>query len=201
MVMFFGLTNSPATFQAFMNHILKHLIDEGHVIVYMDNILVFTDTVKEHRHIVHEVLNILEENGLYLKPEKCTFKSPHVDYLGIIVGNGQVKMDPKKVEAVKDWPVPKKKHNMQSFLGFCNFFRRFIQGFSHVARPLSKLTGNVEWSWGSEEFQVFETLKTRIAEDVTLVIPLDNGKFRVEADLSDFANGAVLSQRLMENGD
>ena len=108
-VMFFGLTNSPATFQAFMNHILKPLIDDGHVIVYMDDILVFTNDLKTHREIVHEVLQILEENHLYLKPEKCTFESNYVDYLGIIVGNGTVRMDPKKVEAVKNWPTPQKK--------------------------------------------------------------------------------------------
>ena len=89
-VMFFGLTNSPATFQAFMNHILKPLIDNGHVIVYMDDILVFTDDLKTHREIVHEVLQTLAKNHLYPKPEKCTFESNYVDYLGIIVGNGTV---------------------------------------------------------------------------------------------------------------
>ena len=88
-VMFFGLTNSPATFQAFMNHILKDLVDKGHVIVYMDNILVFTDTIEGHRKIVRQVLDILKANNLYLKPEKCTFETDHIDYLGIIIGNGQ----------------------------------------------------------------------------------------------------------------
>ena len=157
--MFFGLTNSPATFQSFMNHILKKLIDEGHVIVYMDDILIFTETIEEHRRIVREVLKILQDNNLYLKPKKCTFESPHVDYLGIIVGNGSVKMDPRKVQAVKEWPIPTKKRDVQAFLGFCNFFRRFIRGFSGVARPLSKLTGNSEWSWGREQQSAFEELK------------------------------------------
>ena len=150
-VMFFRLTNSPATFQAFMNHILKPLIDEGHVIVYMDDILVFNDDIKEHRKIVNRVLQILEENKLYLKIEKCTFESSYVDYLGVIVGNGTVRMDPTKVEVVTKWPTPEKKQDIQSFLGFCNFFRRFIRGFSEVACPLSRLTGNLEWSWGSAE--------------------------------------------------
>lgn len=195
-VMFFGLTDSPSTFQSFMNHILKPLIDEGHVIVYMDDILVFTEDLSSHRKIVHDVLHILETNGLYLKPEKCTFETSSVDYLGIIVGNGQVRMDPKKVAAVTDWPIPKKKKDVQSFLGFCNFFRRFIRGFSHVARPLSQLTSNKEWSWGKAEQDAFEILKSRITEDVTLAIPLDNGTFRVEADSSDYANGAVLSQQV-----
>ena len=96
-VMFFGLTNSLATFQAFMNHILRDLINAGHVIVYMDDILVFTDTIEDHESIVREVLRILQENNLYLKPEKCNFETDHIDYLGIIVGNGTVCMDQKKV--------------------------------------------------------------------------------------------------------
>ena len=193
-VMFFGLTNSLATFQAFMNHILRDLINAGHVIVYMDDILVFTDTIEDHESIVWEVLRILQENNLYLKPEKCNFETDHIDYLGIIVGNGTVRMDPKKVLVLNTWPTPLKKCDVQSFLGFCNFFRRFIQGFSAVARPLSQLTGNSEWSWGEKEQAAFEELKHRIAEDVTLTIPLDDGKFRIEADSSDYANGAVLSQ-------
>ena len=105
-----------------MNHILKRQIDKGHVIIYMDDILVFTSTVEEHRQIVNEVLGILEQNHLYLKPEKCIFESPYVDYLGIIVGNGTVRMDPKKVQAVSQWPTPEKKQDIQAFLGFCNFF-------------------------------------------------------------------------------
>ena len=154
-----------------MNHILKKQIDEGHVIVYMDDILVFTTSLEEHRRIVHEVLEILQEHKLYLKPEKCTFESPHVDYLGIIIGNGTVRMDPEKVKVVMDWPTPEKKRDVQSFLGFCNFFRRFIRGFSEIARPLSRLTGNSEWSWSTDEQLAFDQLKSRIAEDVTLTIP------------------------------
>ena len=89
--MFFGLTNSPATFQAFMNHILRDLINAGHIIVYMDDILVFTDTIEGHESIVWEVLRILQENNLYLKPEKCNFETNHIDYLGIIVSHGSKK--------------------------------------------------------------------------------------------------------------
>ena len=105
-------------------------------------------------------------------------------------------MDPKKVKAVTKWPTPEKKRDVQSFLGFCNFFRQFIRGFSEVARPLSRLTGNTEQNWNSNEQLSFETLKSRITEDVVLTIPRDIGKFRVEADSSDFANGAVLSQKV-----
>ena len=124
------------------------------------------------------------------------FETDHINYLGIIISNGKACMDPKKLEVVQKWSAPKKKHDVQAFLGFCNFFRRFIRGFSAVARPLSQLTGNAEWKWTEKEQSAFEELKTRIMEDVVLAIPLDNGKFRVEADSSDYANGAVLSQQV-----
>ena len=89
----------------------------------MDDISVFTNTIEDHESIVWEVLHILQENNLYLKPEKCNFKTDHIDYLGIIVSNGTVHMDPKKVAVLSTWPTPLKKHNVQSFLRFCNFFR------------------------------------------------------------------------------
>jgi hypothetical protein len=107
-VMFFGLCNSPATFQSMMNHIFKELIDEGVVVVYMDDILIFTDTLERHRQVTERVLKILEENDLYLKPEKCEFKKEEIEYLGLIIGHNQVQMDKIKVEGVLEWPTPKK---------------------------------------------------------------------------------------------
>ena len=104
--MFFGLTNSPATFQTFMNHVLRELVDEGHVIVYLDDILVFTDTLHEHRRIVRQVLEALRRHKLYLCPEKCSFERETVEYLGTIVGRGEVRMDPAKVDTVTGWPAP-----------------------------------------------------------------------------------------------
>ena len=98
--MFFGLTNSPATFQTMMNDIFKELIDEGVVVVYMDDILIFTESLEEHRKIVQRVLEILRRNNLYLKPEKCLFKQLGVDYLGLILSQGQVAMDPVKIAGV-----------------------------------------------------------------------------------------------------
>ena len=98
--MFFDLTNSPATFQSFMNHIFKHLIDEGHIIIYMDDILIFTDNLQDHRKVVNEVLKRLADNDLYLRPEKCEFEQTKIEYLGLIISEGEVRMDPVKVEAV-----------------------------------------------------------------------------------------------------
>ena len=110
--MFFCPTNSPATFQTFMNHILKDLIDGGYIIVYLDNILVFTGIREEHRKLVQRVLDSLHKHKLYLRLEKCTFKKTTVDYLGTIVGNGELCMDPAKVSMVMDWPVPRNKKDV-----------------------------------------------------------------------------------------
>ena len=104
--MFFGLTNSPATFQTMMNAILQPVILEGHVQVYIDDILVYTSTKEEHRALVQRVLQILKENRLYLKPEKCEFEKDHVDYLGVVVSASGVAMDHEKVKAITDWPIP-----------------------------------------------------------------------------------------------
>jgi hypothetical protein len=144
MVMFFGLCNSPATFQAFMNEIFADLIREGVVKVYMDNILVYMDTIEEHREVNRRVLRILRENKLYLKPEKCEFEKSEIEFLGVIVGNGQVRMDPKKVVVIRDWMIPKTKKDVQTFLGFCNFYRHFIKDFGKIAKPMTLLMGNME---------------------------------------------------------
>ncbi|VDC04529.1 unnamed protein product [Peniophora sp. CBMAI 1063] len=180
LVMFFGLTNSPATFQAMMNTLLKDLIEEGHVIVHLDDILIFTESLDEHRRITRQVLQILCDNHLYLKPEKCSFEQSSIEYLGIIVEEGTFRMDPAKVAAIRDWITPTKKKDVQSFIGLCNFYCRFIQDFSKIARLLHDLTKkDAPWHWGSAQQQAFDALKDKIM---------------VEADASDYAVGAVLSQ-------
>jgi hypothetical protein len=135
LVMFFGLTNSPATFQALMNLIFADLIAKGVVAVYLDDILIYTKTIKEHRKITHEVLRCLEENNLYLRPAKCKFECTEVEYLGMLIRENHVSMDPAKVRAVTDWPAPRNLKEVRGFLGFANFYRRFIEGFACIARP------------------------------------------------------------------
>lgn len=120
-VMFFGLTNSPATFQGFMNEIFKDLISEGHVVIYMYDILIFTENPQQHRIIVRKVLEILRKNGLYLKPEKCFFEQESVEYLGLIIGDGLVHMYPAKVAAVKNWADPKVKEGSSILFGVLQF--------------------------------------------------------------------------------
>ena len=106
LVMFFGLTNSLATFQTMMNNIFKDLIDEGYVVVYMDDILVYTRTIEHHREVVTRVLDMLRKYRLYLKAEKCTFECTTVEYLGLVLSEGRVEMDPVKIAGVRDWPTP-----------------------------------------------------------------------------------------------
>jgi len=195
LVMFFGLTNSPATFQAMMNEIFKDLIEEGVVIVYMDDILIFTETLEEHQKVVQRVLEILKQNHLYLNPEKCLFEKIKISYLGLIISKGQVEMDPVKVEGVKNWPVPKTVKEIQSFLGFINFYRRFIEGFASIAKPLHDLTRkDTPWNWSESCQEAFDSLKMRVTSSPILVFPDDSNPYRVEADSSDYATGAVLSQ-------
>jgi transposase InsO family protein len=199
LVMFFGLTNSPATFQTMMNDIFRDLVMEGVVVVYLDDILIFTETLEEHREVTRRVLALLQEHKLFLKPDKCEFEKTKVEYLGVIVSHNSVEMDPAKVAGVSEWPVPSNKKEVQSFLGFTNFYRRFIRDFSQHARPLFDLTRNdVKWRWTSEEQSAFDSLKSAVTSTPILASPDNSRPFRIEADSSDFATGAVLSQQSPE---
>jgi hypothetical protein len=140
LVMTFGLCNAPATFQTFMSNIFKDLINTGQVVIYLDDILVFTHTTTQLDKLTRQVLQHLERYDLFLKPEKCFFDHTSIEYLGVIITEGQVKMDPAKIDGITNWPTPKTLKNVQAFLGFCNFYRHFIKDFSAVTHPLSDLT-------------------------------------------------------------
>ena len=194
-VMFFGLTNSPATFQRMMDHIFAELIGQGKIIVYMDDILVFSATLEEHRQTVNKVLEILHKHDLFLKPEKCQFEKPSMDFLGMVVGNGELRMDPVKTEAVAKWPTPKNLTEVRSFMQFCNFYRSFIPSFATITVPFNELTKkDVKFVWAARQQSAFDTLKAAIADQVVLMLPVPGAKFRLETDASDYAAGAVLHQ-------
>jgi len=127
--MFFGMTNSPATFQTMMNDIFRNLIVEGIVVVYLDNILIFTKMKEEHERVVRRMLQVLKENKLFLRPEKCKFCKQQIEYLGLVISENEVSMDPVKVAGVREWSTPENKTDVQAFLGFVNFYRRFIWDF------------------------------------------------------------------------
>jgi len=195
LVMFFGLTNSPSTFQTMMNEIFHDLIMEGVVCVYIDDILIYTKTQAEHRRVTRAVLERLRENQLYLRADKCEFEQTRIEYLGLVISDGVIEMDPVKVAGVAEWPVPKNKKDVQSFLGFVNFYRRFIVDFSHHARPLFDLTKKDQaWKWTPEAQDAFDELKRIVTSKPVLAFPNDSLPYRVEADSSDFATGGVLSQ-------
>jgi hypothetical protein len=176
-VMFFGLTNSPATFQTMMDEIFHIKINNGQVIVYIDDVLIFSKTLCEHHAQVCHVMQIFRENKLYLNLNKCAFDERETEYLGVIVGHGQVHMDPVKIAGITDWRTPTDKRQVQSFLGFCNFYRRFIQGYSGTACPLTHLTGNNPWVWESEQQEAFEQIKILITTAPVLAIPTDDDPF------------------------
>jgi len=194
-VMFFGMCNSPSTFQKMMNTIFHELIQSGVVVIYLDDILVFTDTKMEHHKIVREVLEILRKNNLYLQPKKCAFETQEIEYLGLIIKPGKIAMDPAKLNGIKDWPVPKNVKEIQRFRGFANFYRRFIQDFSKICKPLDLLTRkDQKWEWGPEQQKAFEGLKEIFTTAPILLNPDGSQPFTIEADASDFAMGAILSQ-------
>jgi hypothetical protein len=200
LVMMFGLTNSPATFQTMMNDIFRELIDEGSVIIYLDDILIFTGTMDEHRKVVRQVLGVLRTHKLYLRSSKCEFEQLEIEYLGMVIAEGQVKMDPVKLAGVQGWPIPKNTREVLSFVMFVNFYRRFIRGFADITRPLHDLTKkDTPWTWTTKEQTAFEDLKKAVTTAPVLAFPNDSAAYRVEADSSDFATGGVLSQ-VQEDG-
>ena len=193
-VMFFGMTNSPATFQGMMNEILRDMINEGKVAAFVDDVLIGIETEEGHDELMEEVLKRLEENDLYVKPEKCTWKVQKVNFLGVVMGEGKIEMEEDKVAGVLNWPAPKTVRDVRKFLGLANYYRRFVKDFAKIARPLNNLTRKEEkWKWGDEQQGAFEQLKQVFTSRLLLVAPDINKEFRVEADASNFATGGVLS--------
>ena len=135
-VMFFGLMNSPAMFQAMMNELLRDLTNTEKVAVFIDDVIVETETEEGHDELVAEVIKRLEENNLYVKPEKCKWKVRKVDFLGVVIGLEGIKMEKEKIKGILEWPTPKDVKDVQKFLGLANYYRQFIEGFATVARPL-----------------------------------------------------------------
>jgi len=199
LVMFFSLTNSPATFQTMMNELLRDLINTGKVAAFIDNIIVGTDTEEEHKEIVVEVTRRLEENDLYVKPEKYKWKVREVGFLGVVIGLDGIKMEKEKVKGVLDWLTPKYVKYVQKFLGLANYYHQFIQGFASIARPLHDMVKkDRKWEWTEKQEKAFEKLKKRFMQELVLVaLDLDK-KIRMEVDASDYVTGGVLS---MERGD
>jgi hypothetical protein len=173
---------------------------EGVVCVYLDNILIFTKSIEEHRRITRLVLERLREHKLFLRHDKCEFEQTTIEYLGLIISEGEICIDSVKVAGVMEWPIPKSKKEVQSFLGFVNFYCRFIKGFSHHAKPLFELTKkDWKWSWVEAEQEAFDEIKNRITSSPILCFADDSKAFRIEADSLDYATGGVLFQQSSDN--
>ena len=197
LVMFFGLCNSPATFQTMMNDIFHNM---STVIVYIDDILIFMKTEEGHDEIVMEVLCRLKKNDLFVKPEKCFFKVWEVEMLGLIIGPNGIKMDLKKVKVITNWPIPTKVKEVQLFLGLANFYRCFVDNFSKIAKPLHKLMHkDTEWKWTDKCQNTFEKLKNIFILQPVLSIVDTTKPLWIESDTSEYTMGAVLSM-LQDDG-
>ncbi|KAG8819677.1 hypothetical protein FRC17_010364 [Serendipita sp. 399] len=188
-----GLCNAPATFQRFMNTIFSDLLDVS-VIVYLDDILIFSNDPAEHEAAVREVLKRLRKHGLFVKAEKCTFASREVEFLGFICTDEGVKMDDAKVKTIKEWPTPKNVRDIQSFLGFANFYRRFISDYSRITVPLTRLTRkDARWDWSQKCQDSFDSLKRAFTTAPILVHWKPGAQLIVETDASDYAVAGIIS--------
>jgi hypothetical protein len=194
----FGLCNAPATFQAMMNDIFRDHGLNRFVAVYLDDILVYSRTPEEHVEHLRRVLQVLRDNKFFAKPAKCHFNKNELKYLGHIVGAEGIKVDPAKVAAVSDWPVPTSPGDVRSFLGLATYFRRFIQGFSTLARPLHQLTSKAAaigpWQWDDACQAAFDGLKAALCTAPVLAMPNMDRPFEIVSDASVHGTGAVLMQ-------
>ena len=200
-VMFFGLCNSPATFQNMMDHIFAEEIEKGLVIIYMDDILILAENEQELIKNTRKVLKKLKENDLYLKLEKCEFAKTEVEYLGMVVRPEQIGMDDRKTKAIQYWSEPQTVKEVRSFLELGNFYWKFIRKYSDMAKPLNDLLKKDKpFEWTEEAAQAFNELKAKFCEQLILMMPDPSRPFQIEADASKFAIGAVLTQ-LDSNGE
>jgi hypothetical protein len=195
LIMLFSLSNTPATLHALMNEIFCDLLD-SYVIIYLDDILIFSKTKSEHPKHVKEVLCRLQANNLYCNTKKCRFHVTEIDQLGLIVLDKGVQVNQSKVIAVLNWSPPRNVKNVQELLGFVNFYRCFRPNFANIACPMYNLLHKDNpWQLGHPEQAVFEALKAALMSAPLLLQPDVWKPFFIECDMSDYATGAILSQK------
>ena len=191
--MHFGLTNALATFQRFMNSVFLDVLDKF-IVVYLDDILIFSKDPAEHQANVREVLTRLRKYHLYAKAEKCEFSVNTTEFLGFVVSPSGISMAQSKVDAILKWPTPKNLKQVQSFLGFANFYRRFIFNYSDIVVPLTRLTRKgTSWDWHSKADSAFRTLKESFTTAPVLTHWSPDYPMLVETDASDYALAGIIS--------
>ncbi|GKA80959.1 putative reverse transcriptase domain-containing protein [Tanacetum coccineum] len=193
-VMPFGLTNAPAVFMDLMNRVCKPYLDKF-VIVFIDDILIYSKNKKEHEEHLKAILELLKKEELYAKFSKCEFWIPKVQFLGHVIDSQGIHVDPAKIESIKDWASPKTPTEIRQFLGLAGYYRRFIEGFSKIAKPMTKLTQKkVTFEWGDKQEAAFQILKNKLCSAPVLALPQGAENFIVYCDASHKGLGAVLMQ-------
>jgi len=194
LVMPFGLCNAPATFQGLMNKVMEPLIDKC-VSPYMDDLLVYSPNIDQHVKDLRQVLELLRKNKLYANPSKCVFAKDSVEYLGHVVTDKGISVDPAKIRKIQEWPIPQSTSQVRSFLGLAGFYQKFVEGFSRIAAPLYDVTGSqAKFEWGEPQQKAFDELKRALTSAPVLRSPDPDLPYLLHTDASDAAIGAVLSQ-------
>jgi hypothetical protein len=192
-VMPFGLTNAPATFQCLMNHILQPFLRKF-VLVFLDDILIYSPTLEEHISHLNQVLAKLRKHQLYLKESKCSFAQYSLEYLGHIISSKGVSTDPSKISAMLQWPVPSNMTQLRAFLGLTGYYRRFVQGYGVLAKPLTNILRLKQFAWSPEAQLAFDNLKVAMTRTPVLALPNFQDTFTIETDACSEGIGAVLMQ-------
>ncbi|GJV96619.1 putative reverse transcriptase domain-containing protein [Tanacetum coccineum] len=194
-VMSFGLTNAPAIFMDLMNRMCKPYLDRF-VIVFIDDILIYSKTIKEHEGHLKLILRLLKKEELYAKFSKCEFWLSKVQFLGHVIDSEGIHVDPAKIESIRDWVSPKTPTEIRQFLGLAGYYRRFIEGFSKIARPMTKLTQKrVKFDCGEKAEAAFQLLKQKLCSAPILALPEGSENFVVYYDASHKVLGTVLIQK------
>lgn len=191
LVMPFGLMNAPSTFQALMNEVFRPLLRKG-VLVFFDDILVYNRGWAEHLEHLQVVLEVLREQQLFANKEKCNFGQRSIDYLGHVISQQGVMVDPSKVQSIMEWPIPKNVKGVRGFLGITGYYRKFIKDYGKIARPLTELTRKDGFGWNVKAQKAFEELKRQITSAPVLSLP--NFEKEFECDASGVGIGAILMQ-------
>jgi hypothetical protein len=192
--MSFGLTNAPAIFMEAMNKMLHEYLDDF-VVVFIDDILIYSKSNEEHECHLSLVLDALWKNKFYAKLKKCAFWLPEVSFLGHVINQHGITVDPKNVASVVEWQRPTSVTEIRSFLGLAGYYRRFVQDFSSIAKPMTKLTEKgVPFMWTDDCEASFRTLKDKLVNAPILVLPESGKRFTVYTDASRIGLGCVLMQ-------
>lgn len=194
LVMPFGLSNAPSTFMRLMNHVLKPFLGRF-IVVYFDDILVYSQSMEDHQTHLVQLFQVLDQEKLYGNLEKCEFFTKQVNFLGYLVTDQGIQVDEKKVQAIRDWPVPQSIQQVRSFHGLASFYRRFIKNFSTIVAPMTDITRFKIFKWTPQAQRAFDELKLQLSSTPVLALPCFQEMFEVECDASGVGIGAVLSQQ------